>query len=95
MQPSGLAAFDRRHPDRSGTYSHEQREAPVLSPEQEAVFRSTPGAWEFFGSQPPSYRRVAVWWVISAKRPETRDRRLAQLVTDSAAGRRLAQLARP
>ena len=95
MQPAGLAAFERRRADRSGIYSHEQREAAALSAEQEAVFRAAPGAWEFFDAQAPSYRRTAMWWVVSAKRPETRERRLAQLVADSAAGRRLAQLARP
>ena len=95
MQPAGLAAFERRRPARSGTYAYEQREAAELSPDQLAEFRATPGAWEFFETQPPSYRRTAVWWVVSAKRPETRARRLAQLVVDSAAGRRLAQLSRP
>jgi uncharacterized protein YdeI (YjbR/CyaY-like superfamily) len=95
MQPAGLAAFERRHPDRSGTYAYEQRVAAELSPDQLVEFRATPGAWEFFETQPPAYRRTAVWWVVSAKRPETRARRLAQLVVDSAAGRRLAQLSRP
>ena len=52
-------------------------------------------AWEFFDAQAPSYRRQAVWWVVSAKRAETRERRLAQLVADSAAGRRLAHTVRP
>ena len=50
---------------------------------------------QFFSSQPPSYRHMATWWVVSAKRAETRERRLAQLVDDSAHGRRLAQLSRP
>ena len=95
MQPAGLAAFERRRPDRSGTYSYEQRVAAELTAHQLAEFRATPGAWEFFETQPPWYRRTAVWWVVSAKRPETRARRLAQLVVDSAAGRRLTQLSRP
>ncbi len=95
MQPAGLAAFEQRRADRSGTYAYEQRRAAALTAEQEAVFRATPGAWEFFSSQPPSYRHTATWWVVSAKRPETRERRLAQLVDDSAHGRRLAQLSRP
>ena len=95
MQPAGLAAFERRRADRSGIYSHEQPEAATLSAEQEAVFRAAPGAWEFFDTQAPSYRRQAVWWVVSAKRAETRERRLSQLVADSAAGLRLAWAARP
>ncbi len=84
-----------RRADRSGTYAYEQRETAALTAEQEAVFCATPGAWEFFSSQPPSYRHTATWWVVSAKRAETRERRLAQLVDDSAHGRRLAQLSRP
>ena len=95
MQPAGLAAFEQRRADRSGTYAYEQREVAALTTEQEAVFRATLNAWEFFSSQPPSYRHTATWWVVSAKRAETRERRLAQLVDDSAHGRRLAQLSRP
>ena len=95
MRPAGLAAFEQRRADRSGTYAYEQREVAALTAEQEAVFRATPGAWEFFSSQPPSYRHTATWWVVSAKRAETRERRLVQLVDDSAHGRRLAQLSRP
>jgi uncharacterized protein YdeI (YjbR/CyaY-like superfamily) len=95
MQPAGLAAFEQRRAERSGTYAYEQREAAALTADQEAVFRATPGAWEFFSSQPPSYRHTATWWVVSAKRAETRERRLATLVDDSAHGRRLARLSRP
>lgn len=60
----------------------------------ERTFRSDRAAWAFFASQPPSYRRAAVWWVVSARRQDTRDRRLAQLVEDSAAGERVAPLRR-
>jgi uncharacterized protein YdeI (YjbR/CyaY-like superfamily) len=95
MQPAGLAAFEQRRADRSGTYAYEQREVAALTADREAVFRATPGAREFFSSQPPSYRHTATWWVVSAKRAETRERRLAQLVDDSAHGRRLAHLSRP
>jgi len=95
MRPAGQAAFGRRRADRSGIYSHEQGEQVTLSAEQEAVLRATPGAWEFFAAQPRGYRRAATWWVVSAKRAETRARRLAKLAEDSAAGRRLAHLSRP
>jgi len=47
-----------------------------------------PGTWKFFESQPAGYRQVATWWVISAKREETRDRRLAKIIDVSASGRR-------
>jgi len=95
MAPAGLAAFEARTPDRTGVYSFEQRHSARLEAAQEKQFRANSGAWEFFESQPPSYRRTAVYWVVSAKREETRSRRLAQLIEDSAAGRRLALLTPP
>jgi uncharacterized protein YdeI (YjbR/CyaY-like superfamily) len=95
MAPAGLAAFEARKPDRTGVYSFEQRHSARLEPAQEKQFRANKAAWDFFESQPPSYRRTAVYWVVSAKREETRSRRLAQLIEDSAAGRRLAQLTPP
>ncbi len=91
MRPAGEAAFARRQDDRSAIYAYEQRDNPVLEPEHEARFRADAAAWEFFSSAPPSYRKPALWWVVSAKRPETRERRLAKLIEDSAAGRRLEQ----
>jgi uncharacterized protein YdeI (YjbR/CyaY-like superfamily) len=90
MRPAGLAAFARRDPERQRRYSHEQAQAPELSPEYADRFRTHPAAWGFFESQAPSYRRQAVWWVMSAKREETRDRRLALLIAASADGRRAA-----
>jgi uncharacterized protein YdeI (YjbR/CyaY-like superfamily) len=95
MTPAGLAAYDARTPERTGVYSFEQRHAARLEPEQEERFRADPKAWEFFQAQPASYRQTAIYWVVSAKREETRARRLATLISDSAAGRRLAQLTPP
>jgi uncharacterized protein YdeI (YjbR/CyaY-like superfamily) len=95
MRPAGEAAFARRRDERSGVYSYEQRDDPRLEPEQEARFRANAAAWEHFMSRPPSYRKPAIWWVVSAKRPETRDRRLATLIEDSAAQRTLKHLTRP
>ena len=94
MQPAGLRAFEARDPEKSGVYSFEQRTAARLSPEAEAQFRVNPAAWSFFESQPPGYRRTAVWWVVSAKREATRAQRLETLIEDSAAGRRIAPLRR-
>jgi uncharacterized protein YdeI (YjbR/CyaY-like superfamily) len=93
MRPAGLAAFEARTP--AGTYGHEQREAARLDPAREARLRAHDTAWAFFCAQPPGYRRLAAFWVMSAKREETRDRRLATLVEDSAAGRRVGPLRRP
>ena len=87
MRPPGEAAFARRRDDRTGVYSFERGEDPVLDPDQEKRFRANAGAWEFFQSQPPWYRRTAIWRVVSAKKEETRKSRLAKLIEDAAQGR--------
>jgi uncharacterized protein YdeI (YjbR/CyaY-like superfamily) len=91
MAPAGIRAFearDSRHPD-GGDGPSDALDGP-----REATFRAAPAAWAFFEAQPPGYRRLAAGWVMAAKRDETRDRRLATLIADSAAGRRIAPLAR-
>ena len=90
MQPSGLRAFEQRTPERSAIYSYEKAPAS-LPPEAEAAFRKRRAAWTFFNEQAPSYRRVAIHWVTTAKKEETRARRLAKLIDESANGRRLDQ----
>jgi uncharacterized protein YdeI (YjbR/CyaY-like superfamily) len=95
MTPAGLAAYEARTPERTGVYSFERRHSARLEREQEEQFRADRTAWDFFQAQPPSYRQTAIYWVVSAKRAETRARRLAQLIEDSTAGRRLAQLTPP
>lgn len=91
MRPAGLKAFAARQPAKSGVYSFEN--APrELGPAEERQFRADETAWSFFQRQPPGYRRIAMWWVASAKRQETRARRLAQLIEDSHAQRRIRQL---
>jgi uncharacterized protein YdeI (YjbR/CyaY-like superfamily) len=94
MRPAGLKAFERRTDERSAIYSYEQRKAARLDPAAERSFRANKKAWAFFHAQPPSYRRAATWWVISAKREETRQRRLATLIADSQAGRIIGPLSR-
>ena len=95
MHPAGLKAFERRTDERSAIYSYEQRKTARLEPAAERSFRANKKAWAFFQAQPPSYRRAAIWWVISAKREETRQRRLAALIGDSARGRVVGPLRRP
>jgi uncharacterized protein YdeI (YjbR/CyaY-like superfamily) len=95
MTPAGLAAFEARTGDRSGIYSHERRTAAELEPAQRARFEAEPAAWAWFQAQAPSYRRQAIHLVVSAKKPETRERRLAALIADSAAGRKIKPLRRP
>jgi uncharacterized protein YdeI (YjbR/CyaY-like superfamily) len=93
MYPAGLAAFDRRSDDNTAIYSYEQRRTAKLEPAMEQRFKEDERAWAWFQDQPPSYRRTATHWVVSAKKPETRERRLQQLIADSKAGRRIALLA--
>jgi uncharacterized protein YdeI (YjbR/CyaY-like superfamily) len=95
MRPAGLWAFEARTDDRSAIYAYEQRHAAKLDPEQEREFRSNAAAWKFFQSRPAGYRRNAIWWVVSAKREETRLRRLRTLIEDSAAERTLRRLTPP
>jgi uncharacterized protein YdeI (YjbR/CyaY-like superfamily) len=95
MRPAGLVAFEARADDRTAVYSYEQRRAAQLEPEQAERFRAARDAWEWFQARPPSYRRAAIHWVTSAKRAETRERRLTTLIEDSAAGRPIKPLARP
>lgn len=87
MRPAGLAAFEARADERSAIYSYEQRHQATLSTEEEATFRGNAIAWAWFQARPTSFRKAAHWWIVSAKRPETRARRLATLIEDSAAGR--------
>ena len=93
VRPSGLKAYRERDLSRAGLYAFEQ-ESVAFDQDQAATFAANEAAWSFFQTQPPGYRRLATWWVISARRPETRTRRLAQLIDDSANGRRLKQYAR-
>jgi uncharacterized protein YdeI (YjbR/CyaY-like superfamily) len=94
MRPAGLRAFEARADDRSSIYSYEQRHAASLEPAHERRFRADRRAWEFFNGQALSYRKAAIWWVVSAKKPETKDRRLETLIDDSANARRIRPLRR-
>ena len=95
MQPPGLKAFEKRTDDNSAIYSYEQRKTAVLGNAYEKQFRAEKKAWDFFQLQPPWYRRVAAFWVISAKKEETRLKRLATLIEDSSRGERIGPLRRP
>ena len=86
MRPAGLRAFEARAAGATAPYSYEQRPA-VLPPEYLARLAASPPAEKFWESRSPSYRRAVTWWVVSAKREETRDRRMAQLIDDCAAER--------
>lgn len=89
MHAAGLAAFERRDKSATRRYSFE-REHAVLDAAAERQFRANNKAWTYFESEAPWYRRVVTHWVTSAKKEETRQRRLETLIEDSAAGRRIA-----
>jgi len=95
MRPKGVQAFERRTGGRSEIYAYEQRKGAKLSPAHEKQFRANKKAWKFFQTQPPWYQRTSSWWVISAKKEETRLKRLAQLIKDSEKELTIAQLRRP
>ena len=91
MMPPGLKAFAGRDERKAMQYSYE-RSTCELKGEHEKRFRENLAAWEFFQAQPPGYQRTATWWVISAKKEETRGKRLAKLIETSEHGRRLDML---
>src|SRR5467141_4663746 len=91
MHPAGLKAFAARSEKKSGIYSYEQRESAKFTREQERQFRANKAAWEFFRYQAPWYQRVTTYWVISAKKEETKLKRLSALIDHSQNRRTLPQ----
>jgi uncharacterized protein YdeI (YjbR/CyaY-like superfamily) len=91
VRPAGQAAFDQRRKDRTAI-SYERRHEIELDPAFEKRFRAKKRAWSWFQEQAPWYRTTAVYWVMSAKKPETRERRLEQLIEDSTRGQRVPPL---
>lgn len=94
MQPAGMKAYEARSTKKTGVYAFENKDKSVLDPASEKLFKSNKKAWAFFQSCPAWYRRTTVWLVISAKKEETRAKRLKTLSEDSAAGRTIKQLTR-
>ena len=90
MHQNGLNAFLAKKENKSGIYSYEQRKDQLDEP-YEKILRQNRSAWEFFQTQSPAYRRAAIWWVVSAKREETRLKRLEKLIEDSAQNRTIPQ----
>jgi uncharacterized protein YdeI (YjbR/CyaY-like superfamily) len=88
MAPPGLAAFAKREEERSAIYSYERANAQ-FSGESLARLKANPAAWKFFQAQPAGYKRLMTHWVESAKKLETRVRRLEQLIAFSAKGERI------
>lgn len=94
MHPAGMAAFNARNPAKTGIYSAENRDKAVLPAADEKLFKANKKAWEFFQAQPKGYKTAAIWLVISAKKPETREKRLRELIEHSAQGKTINALTR-
>ena len=88
MKPAGLKAYGARKENRSGIYSYEQRSPELIEPYLTKLKRNQ-AAWNFFHAQPPSYRKVMNWWIVSARKEETRVKRPEQLIEVSAQGKRM------
>jgi uncharacterized protein YdeI (YjbR/CyaY-like superfamily) len=94
MHEAGMAVFERRSTDTPNRYSFERPPA-TLDPAAQAKFRRNAKAWTYFESEAPWYKRVALHWVTSAKKEETRQRRLEMLIKQCAAGRRIGAVPPP
>ncbi len=94
MNRRGLEVFEGRDPARAGLYSFENRPR-AFDRHSQALFKATPVAWTFFRAQPPGYQRVATFYVMSAKREDTRLRRLQRVIDCSRCGERLPTIAQP
>ncbi len=91
MRAPGLKAFEGRDKKKAGLYSFEQKRSDImLDAASLRAFKKNAKAWSYFNAEAPFYKRTTTWWSMSAKRPETKAKRLAQLIKDSVAGRRLA-----
>ena len=91
MRAAGRAAFEARDTAKTESVSR-VRDAARFGTAQEAQFKANRPAWAFFSAQPPGYRRMAAWWILSARRDETRAKRLAALIEMSASGKRLVPM---
>jgi uncharacterized protein YdeI (YjbR/CyaY-like superfamily) len=91
MRPAGIRAFEERDRSKDASYSYERPES-TFPPDWLDRFRADESAWTYWVEETPSYRRQVTYWVVSAKRPETRERRFATLLADSNAGRRIGPM---
>jgi uncharacterized protein YdeI (YjbR/CyaY-like superfamily) len=88
MRPAGRGAFSKKRENKSGIYSYEQRPAELPEPYRSTLAADRRAA-EFLAAQSPSYRKLMTWFILSAKREDTRLARLEKLVAACHAGRRL------
>jgi uncharacterized protein YdeI (YjbR/CyaY-like superfamily) len=90
MRPAGLKAYQARKENKSGVYSYEQRSVDLEEP-YNRLLKKNKAAWSFFEAQPAYYRKAISWWIVSAKKEETRLKRLEKLLAHSARGERLPE----
>ena len=95
VAPAGLAAFEKRSAKKTAIYSYEQRDQAAFDKSLEKRFRAAKKAWTCFEAEAPWYRRTVTFWVMSAKKEETRGKRLGELIEASAAGQRIKQVIPP
>jgi uncharacterized protein YdeI (YjbR/CyaY-like superfamily) len=88
MKTEGLQAFELRSEEKSRIYSHET-EPSVLDPEFEKQFKANKPAWDFFEKQAPSYKKVMIHWIMTAKQEKTRLSRLEKTINISAEHKRM------
>ncbi|HXR83036.1 MAG TPA: YdeI/OmpD-associated family protein [Hanamia sp.] len=91
MQPSGIAAFEKRQENKSRIYSYE-KESPSLPDDFLKKFKANKKAWNYFQSMAPSYQKTCIHWIIDAKQEATKIKRLEELICDSEAGRKIKRL---
>lgn len=89
MQPTGIAAYEARNHKKTGVYAFEREQPAELATEEARTFKKNVQAWKYFESSAPSYRRVMTHWIVSAKQPATRSRRLEQLMQACAEHKRI------
>ena len=89
MTPAGLAAFERRTEARSRQASYEQLVEPGLAADELRQFKRNKAAWAYFQARAASYRRKLVWWVVKARQPATRVRRMARVIQACEAGEQI------
>lgn len=91
MAPAGQRAFEARRRDQAPRAAYEQAKAPRLGPAEARRFKADAAAWRWFQASAPSYQRTCSWWIMSAKRPETRTSRLERLILHAGKGEILPQ----
>jgi uncharacterized protein YdeI (YjbR/CyaY-like superfamily) len=94
VHEAGLKVFNARDQEKTNLYSFE-RESAALDDDAIKQFKTNPKAWENFEAQAPSYKKAAIWWVISAKQEATRQKRLGELIAFSEKGERIPQFVSP